>query len=1030
MPNPQKSNLAVESGCPETTPTTNPDDPPKPCDYFDMIGGTGTGGLIAVMLRRLEMTIDDCIEAYVRLADRIFKKPGQRLANWNGPVKSIFNTKALEQEFKAIVRKQTDTENTLFENEENESCKVFVCATRIENARPMQFKSYPSRTSSDLLHSARIWEVARATSATPLFFDPIKIGRFGEGFTGGRPDIDNPIQTVWNEAQHVFLREEMMLKGNLKCLVSIGTGEPSLEAFGGNLRAVGLSIGRMAIYSRIVAHSFQSAHGELVRNHQYFRFNIDQGLEDIGLEHSTRAGDIMKATRNYLQSAELSSQIQACAGRLKAGRRGRRPRSLSSPCAVSILGQSSLSAPPRKEGQTLQPPPTGSSRQPTVRLEDSRHNDVQEDIRSGIKAAFNGSPHGPFDPGRFCTASFHVSLRLEAFLDWYCEADPCRDLEAVLTLTGSAIDAQAVTCKQYMKQTWPSSGIDTLRAVKKALAQAKANSSPSPYECTLSDGSGFECSVSDSHLQVFASGMQASLVEIGEQLAWLGAALQRSPNTTKMAYTTARVVDLRSTSSQETTSAQALAISMKIHFLTDVLDEATLGLAHRGCCWHLLFHKPVIVQGYPISPRTHNEKGLEISLDLMAGLGNANYLTEFHGIPVLKGFFTMFVATVCSDDSLVWHFLCSKNEKRISYSEAVKYHPDGITGPKPENPNGEAIRHFVGWAPSVRRLAGTFDADYDHIERSRSGYCSAGCVLQNLSFTAGRYITFSGTIGPGIRNRRLITLGDRGYVEAVNYARQNIYINLYDVEERRGWLFDGASVVLHLSRTQLSHNASPLSRGLVLELQALHLATGDGGAEAAIAALTDARNMHLEIADDLLESRIEETITEGGAASRDTKKTGKRMLFHELVKRNLCLSEKMSEHQKDLTESNGIINLQGISSHKLEGWDFLDLVSRTTSLQPRFHCLMPSGRSWVNFTRCVNTINLLGRKFGPLIQPSRDAIPLCDKWKQVPLGQDFLATCVSTVDEICQKWGDKEANPFQLVQGIYWHKTHLLFERC
>jgi patatin-like phospholipase/acyl hydrolase len=26
-----------------------------PCDYFDLIGGTGTGGLIAIMLGRLRM---------------------------------------------------------------------------------------------------------------------------------------------------------------------------------------------------------------------------------------------------------------------------------------------------------------------------------------------------------------------------------------------------------------------------------------------------------------------------------------------------------------------------------------------------------------------------------------------------------------------------------------------------------------------------------------------------------------------------------------------------------------------------------------------------------------------------------------------------------------------------------------------------------------------------------------------------------------------------------------------------------------
>ncbi len=70
-------------------------------------------------------------------------------------------------------------------------------------------------------------------------------------------------------------------------------------------------------------------------------------------------------------------------------------------------------------------------------------------------------------------------------LKWYYEADPCRDLGAVLTITGSAMDAQAVTCTQYMQQTWSSGGISTLRAVERALAKAKAISSPSPYKCEI-----------------------------------------------------------------------------------------------------------------------------------------------------------------------------------------------------------------------------------------------------------------------------------------------------------------------------------------------------------------------------------------------------------------------------------------------------------------------------------------------------------------------------------------------------------------
>lgn len=39
----------------------DPVSPPKPYDYFDMNGGTSTGGLIAIMLGRLQMDIESCI---------------------------------------------------------------------------------------------------------------------------------------------------------------------------------------------------------------------------------------------------------------------------------------------------------------------------------------------------------------------------------------------------------------------------------------------------------------------------------------------------------------------------------------------------------------------------------------------------------------------------------------------------------------------------------------------------------------------------------------------------------------------------------------------------------------------------------------------------------------------------------------------------------------------------------------------------------------------------------------------------------
>lgn len=46
--------------------------PLKPADYFDLIGGTSTGGLIAIMLGRLGMDIEQCIQTYLDLSPIIF----------------------------------------------------------------------------------------------------------------------------------------------------------------------------------------------------------------------------------------------------------------------------------------------------------------------------------------------------------------------------------------------------------------------------------------------------------------------------------------------------------------------------------------------------------------------------------------------------------------------------------------------------------------------------------------------------------------------------------------------------------------------------------------------------------------------------------------------------------------------------------------------------------------------------------------------------------------------------------------------
>lgn len=97
----------------------------KPCDHFDMIGGASTGGLIAIMLGRLEMSVQECIDAYTSLSSEIFAKGNRKLfpVSWRGKLKSRFDFGKLEREIKEMVRRRGLEENELLAGP-NAKCKV------------------------------------------------------------------------------------------------------------------------------------------------------------------------------------------------------------------------------------------------------------------------------------------------------------------------------------------------------------------------------------------------------------------------------------------------------------------------------------------------------------------------------------------------------------------------------------------------------------------------------------------------------------------------------------------------------------------------------------------------------------------------------------------------------------------------------------------------------------------------------------------------------------------------------------------
>jgi hypothetical protein len=75
------------------------------------------------MLGRLRMTIDDCINAYLSLSDRVFQKKRHRVSV-KGQIQGRFDSEELAQAVKEVITRQGLSENVLLKDTSETTCKV------------------------------------------------------------------------------------------------------------------------------------------------------------------------------------------------------------------------------------------------------------------------------------------------------------------------------------------------------------------------------------------------------------------------------------------------------------------------------------------------------------------------------------------------------------------------------------------------------------------------------------------------------------------------------------------------------------------------------------------------------------------------------------------------------------------------------------------------------------------------------------------------------------------------------------------
>jgi patatin-like phospholipase/acyl hydrolase len=89
----QEINISIRLAQPNKTQHTNV----EPHDIFDLVAGTSTGGLIAIMLGKLGMTLAECVKAYDELSTTIFSAKHLRARLTLGLAPAWYSGKGLEQ---------------------------------------------------------------------------------------------------------------------------------------------------------------------------------------------------------------------------------------------------------------------------------------------------------------------------------------------------------------------------------------------------------------------------------------------------------------------------------------------------------------------------------------------------------------------------------------------------------------------------------------------------------------------------------------------------------------------------------------------------------------------------------------------------------------------------------------------------------------------------------------------------------------------------------------------------------------------
>jgi hypothetical protein len=186
-------------------------------------------------------------------------------------------------------------------------------------------------------------------------------------------------------------------------------------------------------------------------------------------------------------------------------------------------------------------------------------------------------------------------------------------------------------------------------------------------------------------------GSDEFIISIGQQIAWLAAACSLRPEHEGIVYADVDLDELQDT------YHGIPQFSVAVNVEDPSPNEAR-------SCWNSIVGSTSLIAGFPIRERENEERGLEISVQLMTALvGIPEAVTYITGY-VFKGRHHAFVPVGKSKGSIQWHLIDTYPE-RLKWTDIDDLCHTRISVDL-DSDDASHVRNFLGWCSPITCLLG------------------------------------------------------------------------------------------------------------------------------------------------------------------------------------------------------------------------------------------------------------------------------------------------------------------------------------